>query len=153
MKNILLHAVLWFALIIFTGCGAAPDATCFSYEKTDGGWMVTSVNVNTENIVIPEEYNGAPVVSIKDSAFYRNETLRHLTIPSSVQNVGSYAFSDCTHLTEVTFEGGGNCVISDSAFEGCMRLLKVSFNGSVSTVGDNAFKNCTSLTILTFGNE
>ena len=140
-------------LLCFAGCSTSPSDKYFTYEETEGGLMITAVLSTAGKIEIPSEHGGKPVVAIKESAFYRNENLRSLTIPASVAYIGSYAFSDCPKLQTVVFEKGGRCSIDDSAFEGCTLLGKLRFNASVVSVGDRAFKDCRRVGLLKVGGE
>jgi len=74
------------------------------------------------------------------------------TVPSSVTNIGDYAFSDCTSLTSVTI---GNSVtsIGYDAFSYCASLTSVTIGNSVTSIGYDAFSDCASLTSVTIGNS
>ena len=93
------------------------------------------------------------------------------TIPSSVKNIGDYAFIDCYDLTSVTIPNSVTniglssfevCInlssvtipifvtnISDYAFNGCNNLSSVIIGSSVSSIGNNAFFSCTILSTVT----
>ena len=141
------------ALCALASCDAASKEGSFVYEETEDGYAVTALLTGSRSVTIPSEHNGRKVVAIKESAFYRNEYLRSVTIPSSVGKIGAYAFADCVNLHSVTFEEGGNCRIDDSAFEGCTLLLRLAFNGSVTSVGDRAFRDCRRISHLKVGRE
>lgn len=57
---------------------------------------------NTDNIVIPESFNGLPVKSIRSDAFSRCETVNSVFIPQSISFVDNYAFGGS--ITEVYCE-------------------------------------------------
>ena len=48
------------------------------------------------DIGIPGMINGLPVVSIGDDTFENNGSLTTVTIPTSVTNIGDYAFVTAT---------------------------------------------------------
>ena len=68
------------------------------------------------HLYIPAFIAGYPVTSINDSAFYGATNLNAITIPSTVTNIGSFAFSDCTSLTSVIFTGNVPSSAPPSAF-------------------------------------
>jgi hypothetical protein len=59
-----------------------------------------------EDIVIPETYKGLSVTSIADMAFYENENIKSVYIPSSVEEIGELAFAYCKNLENVTLNEG-----------------------------------------------
>ena len=76
-----------------------------------------------------------------------------LTIPSSVDSIGSYAFYGYNDLTSLTI---GNSVtsIGASAFSNCTGLMgELTIPNSVTEIGYNAFSGCTGLTFLNLGNS
>lgn len=82
----------------------ALDSGGLTYTDIDGeSWEVTGcVAPCAENLVIPSSVNDKPVTSIGTNAFYGNPTIITVEIPSSVTNIGLYAFSYVTPLTSIT---------------------------------------------------
>jgi hypothetical protein len=74
------------------------------------------------------------------------------TIPNSVTNIGSYAFSGCTSLTSVTIPNSVTS-IGDAAFFRCTSLTSITIPNSVTSIGSGAFDSCTSLTSITIPNS
>jgi hypothetical protein len=54
------------------------------------------------DIVIASTYQGLPVTSIGEEAFYECYNLTSVTIPDSVTNIDPYAFGSCKSLTSIT---------------------------------------------------
>lgn len=78
-------------------------------------------------------------VAIADNAFYYNQDIKSIVIPSSVIQIGKNAFWSCRALTEVTFEE--NCllkVINAAAFYQT-GLKDISIPESVEKIGKSAF--------------
>ena len=75
-----------------------------------------------------------------------------LTIPSSVTNIGSYAFSGCSGLTSVTIPNSVTN-IGSGAFYVCSGLTSVTIPDSVTSIGNYAFYKCSGLTSVTIPNS
>ena len=71
-------------------------------------------------------------------------------IPSSVAYISSKAFSECTNLTNITFESNDNLKrIGDFAFNKCEKLENIEIPSSVNFIGKSAFSRCNSLVSIT----
>ena len=77
---------------------------------------------------------------------------KNTTIPNSVIEIGSLAFSGCTGLTSVTIPNSVTS-IGGSAFYGCTGLTSVTIPNSVTEIGDRAFSYCTGLTEVNYNAE
>ncbi len=97
---------------------------------------------------ISATYDGLPVTKIADKAF-DNSDIYEVVIPSSVTEIGAYAFSGCEKLKTVGFSDGVT-EIKPYAFANCTRLREISIPASVNLVGDYVFTGCTSLTKVFF---
>lgn len=152
---------------------------------------------NSSSVIIPNEIDGIIVNKIENSAFMKNTNLEEVTInnniiyicdrafretglvnveiPSSVKEIGVYAFSGCEYLENVTFNEGlekinisafAACVnlqevilpstlttIEQYAFQNCLRLQKAFIPKSVLTIGDGAFYACSKATLYIEANS
>ena len=120
--------------------------------KEDNTYEVSGYEGTPTKVVIPATYNGKPVTSIGDDAFFVCTSLTSVTIPNSVTSIGERSFDLCYSLTSVTI---GNSVtsIGDDAFAGCTSLTSITIPNSVTSIGDDAFASCTSLTSITIPNS
>lgn len=78
-----------------------------------------------ENVTIPSEINGKPVISIGEKAFKHSDSTVVVNIPNSVKYIGYQAFADCEKLQSV--KGLGVEKIYSEAFSGCSELEYVDF--------------------------
>jgi hypothetical protein len=97
------------------------------------------------DIIIPSIFNGLPVTSISDDAFYRCTRLTSIVIPDSVTSIGDSAFYYCTSLTSVVIPENVTSIGND-AFCWCKSLTSIDIPDSVTSIGDGAFSVCKSLT-------
>ena len=95
----------------------------------------------TGSFVIPSS-----VVTIGQNAFYMS-ILTSVSIPSSVQQVEDYAFTNCSNFTTVTIPSSVT-TIGNSAFQSCSGLTSFIIPSSVISIGNDAFNYCTSLTSI-----
>lgn len=112
-------------------CGGLVGATeGVIYDiSTDGTYAeVIGYEGTATKIRFAETYQGLPVKTIYEKAFYENYSITDVIIPDSVTTIGYRAFANCESLTSV--------VIGDS----------------VTTIGESAFRYCTRLTSVTFKN-
>ena len=70
---------------------------CLSFTKNqDNTYSVDHFDRSRTDVIIPSTYNGLPVTSIGDNAFYERRSLTSIVIPSSVTSIGEHAFDGCT---------------------------------------------------------
>ena len=89
--------------------------------------------------------------SIADNAFYGAIHIENILIPSSVEEIGPFAFADCTSLLNLTIPSGVT-EIYQGIFYDCHSLEYVSIPKNITYLGPNAFRNCYSLKELKLPN-
>ncbi len=116
-------------------------------EKTAVVVHDESYNDLTE-VNIPErvEYAGTVcyVVGIANDAFSRCYSVATVTLPPTLEFIGSNAFWNCYRIQELYLPEGCQ-TIGDWAFAYCSRLRKVVLPSSLASVGDFAFAGDNSL--------
>ena len=95
-------------------------------------------------IKLPTEYNGKPVVEVKEEAFKNNSTITEVIIPVGYEAIGAEAFAYCSKLGVLNIgQYGGTSTrkttIKTSAFEGCSSLTTVTLGECVEVINSYAF--------------
>ncbi len=79
------------------------------------------------------------------SPFYRNTSLRAVTITDLETEISDNEFYGCTNLKRVSI-GESVTTIGKWAFSGCANLDYFAFGSSVTTIGQEAFSDCVQVT-------
>ncbi|MBR6902956.1 MAG: leucine-rich repeat protein [Clostridia bacterium] len=103
--------------------------------------------VGCKNSIIPDS-----VTSIGSYAFSGCSSLTNITIPDSVTEIGEAAFGGCTSLTSVTIPNGVT-IIGYKAFSDCTGLTNITMPNSVTSVSSAVFSGCSSLTSIIIPND
>ena len=143
-----------FALLLIIA--SIPIATALNYngfvyvDNGDGTCNITGYNdFYAEDVVIPSTINDLTVVSI--TGFRQKNSIRYVSIPSTVEEIGAYAFYNCKKLYSVAI-GTGVKTIGKSAFSGCAELTSVNIR-STEYLGDMAFYGCEKLDWFSCGDS
>jgi hypothetical protein len=83
--------------------GAPSAPTQFGF-LTNGNGIAIIGWYDAGNATIPASINDLPVTAIAANSFRRSSVVT-VTIPGTITNIGSEAFTDCSNLTGVYFEG------------------------------------------------
>lgn len=100
-------------------------------------------------LAVPKTYQGYPVVSIGEKAFYERN-IREVILHEGIRTIGGAAFARCEALEKVTIPEGVTS-IGGIAFDRCRRLQEITIPGSVRTIGASAFSSCDRLVTITIG--
>lgn len=122
------------------------------YISEEGNISIKEYKGSSENVVIPDNFDGFPVVSIGQNAFLNKHSVVSVTIPDSVTYIGSNAFDSCSKLKSVVI-GKSVVTISGYAFYNCKSLEKIVIPDSVKKIKESAFYQCENLTSVDFGNS
>lgn len=121
------------------------------YISEEGNISISEYKGSSENVAIPDNFDGFPVVSIGQNAFLKKDVVS-VTIPDSVTYIGYSAFKSCPKLKSVVI-GKSVETISESAFSYCKSLEKIVIPDSVKKIESSAFYGCENLTSVDFGNS
>ena len=117
-----------FAKDTYTATSTINGVTAnWEYELNDSNQIenlkCTNPTALTGNVTIPSTLDGKAIVSLAKGAFESATSITEITIPSTVKEIGSWAFSECTSLSKVNL-------------------------GNVEKINNLSFKNCTALTTI-----
>lgn len=102
-------------------------------------------------VAIPSTYEGLPVVSIEEGAFYGNKSIMSVIIPNSVTSIGERAFADSScHRVSLP---DSLRKIGNKAFKDARQLESIVIPDSVQVLGEDIFANCASLRSVTMLNS
>ena len=116
--------------------------------------IASGLRASVTEIVIPDDFDGKPIVSIGARAFAECPLLESVVIPAGIEGIGEGAFSNCPALTSVVWNAAACTVAgsdSEPAFTDCPALVSVAFGDGVTVIPDFAFLGCTGLASVTFG--
>ena len=77
----------------------------YSFTIVEGEAILEEYTGSDADVVVPDKLGGCPVSVIKQSAFYRNETLKSLRFPESVRMFELFCISGCESLDAVYVPG------------------------------------------------
>ncbi len=72
------------------------------FEPCYGGYTVSLCKQGSLECAIPAEYKGKNVISISENAFAAVTTLRSVTIPDTVSEIGAFAFGDSGSVSSLS---------------------------------------------------
>jgi len=137
-----------FQIILLLALSPLVAVAQVNYAVVGDTAYVTTSPSASGNIVIASSYDGYPVTSIGNAAFYDCTALTGVTIPGSVAAIGEAAFWSCLSLTTVTIPNSVTS-IGNGAFNGCTSLMNLTIPDGVTNIGESAFWSCSSLTMVT----
>lgn len=98
-------------------------------------------------IVIPESWNGLPVLRIEEYAFQKAGSTQTVDI-GAVEIISPKAFVFCSQLREVNLRNAR--IIGAGAFKGCSYIKSIIIPKTVEEIEGEAFASCTSLESIYF---
>lgn len=136
---------------VFKGCSSLTNV---NMEERKSDKTVLTLGSNDSNPLfadcpLDEVYIGRNISYSTEgyrgySPFYRNTSLRSVTITDRETEISMNEFYGCTNLQDVTI-GDGVESFGDWAFSGCSSLKHFSFGMNVEKIGREAFSDCTSM--------
>ena len=145
--------------VTYTHVVEAPtEALVYNLLPDGTGYEVTRKNFNHEGlgkrIVIPDFYNGLPVLKIADKAFdvwvngyersSANSKTESFKLPAYLKEIGSLSFSLCNELKSIEMPVTV-IKIGQNAFDNCLKLESVKLSNNLTTLPQGIFYCCKNL--------
>jgi len=91
-------------------------------------------------VIVPPSVKNCPVIELRET--FRNcSDLVSVTLPSSLNCIGKYAFYACYKLSTITIPENVT-IIDNYAFYNCSKLNKINIPSNATRIGDYAFWGC-----------
>ncbi len=145
------ESVTSIGMCAFRGCSCLTAITVAErntvYDSRGGCNAIIEIASNTlitgcSTTIIPSS-----VTNIGHYAFDGCNSLAAIAIPEGVTSIRTAAFRDCNSLAAINIPEGMTS-IENQAFEGCSSLTAINIPSSVTSIGDYVFYGCNSLTAI-----
>jgi hypothetical protein len=97
-----------------------------------------------EVVAIPDVIDGKPVISIDKKAFLSCKTVREISLPDSIEEIGDWAFAHAENLRTITLPRR-ELSRGKEMFLGCKRLRSIELNNSPEDLKDKGLGRMLSL--------
>ena len=113
----------------------------FNTRVVSGGVEITGINTYNSSGVyeIPSQLDGLTVIGIADEAF-KYESIKSITLPSSLKYIGELSFANCQQLTEIVIPENVTA-IKNGAFVNCKKLSKIYIASKNIEIHNYAFSS------------
>lgn len=116
----------------------------FEFTKIKQGAILTKFARNQEVVIIPDMYDGEPVISIDDAVFFNDKDLKKVVLPKTLIKLNCSTFCGCSSLKSIEFPEGLE-EIGRECFYDCTSLEELIFPKSLSRIHVQCFCGCESL--------
>ena len=99
---------------------------------------VSAYKGSAESVTVPSEINGKPVLSVGDYSFAYNTSVKRVTVPEGVREIGKGAFDECTSLESISLPSTLETVL-DYAFRMTALDGELALPKGVARIGTYAF--------------
>ncbi|MDR0832071.1 MAG: leucine-rich repeat domain-containing protein [Bacillales bacterium] len=165
MRKIIKGLMVVIGLIGLVGCNTTNKNLTFSYLADSDSYEITGHLKDFNKLVIPSTYQNKPVTSIKGGAFSYCWSLKSITIPKSITNIGYHAFSSSL-ITNIKLDpansvynlltlGEGKVVTTTTTWEndtivvGGLAYGNIVIPENITSIAEQAFFWCGSITGIT----
>ncbi len=119
----------------------------YELDETTNTAKVKYSDCMIQEAVIPSCIDGFIVTEIASKAFYHDEKLKSVVIPSTVKKIKNSSFEGCKRLKSIN--KNGNLLVDSIGFyafkDSAIRAISLN---NIKTIGKGAFENCENLLLL-----
>ena len=155
LKNVIISEGVEHIVFAFNGCINLESVTIPSSTKRVDGFhncpKLKTITVAEDNPSYTAE-NGVLYTKVKTGLIAWPSANGNITIPSTVEAIGSSAFEECLSLTGVTISEGV-IAIERNAFQNCKNLKNITIPSSVKYIQNDAFTGCENLKSITIAED
>ena len=127
---------------VHTGESIIKNVDGFLFYTDNGINYLMGYIGSEKNLVLPDDYNGE--MYLLYNGVFRGLGITSVTIPKSIIEISSYAFSGCLSLVNVNISDSVISIKSE-AFLGCTNLTSLVIPESVTSIESDAFSSCKKL--------
>lgn len=95
----------------------AINTELFNFSAYEDGWAVSAKSKTSNVLIIPETFEGKPVLRLDMQAFYSLKDLTTLVIPHTLEEFGRWSISNCNSLKSIRIPDNIR-LIEENAFSG-----------------------------------
>lgn len=152
------YSITYIGDYAFCECSALTEITIPHNVISIGNYVffycenLTSINIEVAVDIVSRTISG--LHTIGSGAFRYCTSLKSITIPTTVESIGDWAFANCSKLRLVTIQlqhwddwsGYPESVsIGGYAFSNCISLSSIVIPSSVKSIDNDAFDDCINL--------
>lgn len=127
---------------------ASPAAFMQDMRGTASGVFVIPETIdlkdNADLAKLGVDFTVGEVTAIADNAFAGETGITDISLPKTIEQIGSGAFAGCASLTSVEIPEGVS-LIGENVFNGCESLQSVAIPSTVGAIPEGAFQGCANL--------
>ncbi|MDE6005826.1 MAG: leucine-rich repeat domain-containing protein, partial [Oscillospiraceae bacterium] len=120
----------------------------FSFRKKSKSIRITNYHGSSENLLIPAFIDNLKVNEIGQNAFYQNQIIKKIQIPSTIRKIGKNAFRESQLQTCIFADGLQS--IPETCFFGCQELSEIHLPKTLIYIGNSAMASCKKLNYIQF---
>lgn len=125
-------------------------ATNGTYTIPDGVTEIRRRSFQGNSSLTSITFPSSGFKTIASFSFQGLSNITSMTLPNTITYIGTYAFSDCSALTNVTWPTGFH-TIQDYTFRNCTSLTNWTVPDHVTAINQYAYMGCTKLETLVIG--